>query len=40
VSWFNDRGGRIASLLAKDGDPPIASEVDLAWGELDRSGRP
>jgi type II secretory pathway pseudopilin PulG len=39
VSWFNDRGGRVAALLAKDGQQPVPGEVDQAWDELDRAGR-
>jgi hypothetical protein len=38
VSWYNDRGGRVAALLAKDGQQPLAIEVDQAWSELDHSG--
>jgi type II secretory pathway pseudopilin PulG len=38
VSWFNDRGGRVAALLAKDGQMPVPGEIDEAWDVLDGRG--
>jgi type II secretory pathway pseudopilin PulG len=35
VTWFNDRGGSVLSLLAKDGQPPTVVSIEQAWSQLD-----
>jgi type II secretory pathway pseudopilin PulG len=39
VGWFNDRGGRVAALLPKDGQPPLLMEFEQAWEALDEAPR-